>query len=193
MTVNKVILVGNLGQDPELRNTGGGTPVVSLRIATSERRKDKDGNWADHTEWHSVVAFGKTAENVARFCRKGKQLYIEGKLQTRKWQDKEGKDRWSTEVIADIIRFLGSRDGGGDEGGGGDYGGGRGGQGGGGGGGRGGGDYGGGGGRGGGQGGGGGRGGGQGGGGQGGGGQGGGGGYDAGYDDVPYQDDDIPF
>ena len=118
MTVNKAILVGNLGQDPELRTTGSGTSVVTLRLATTERRRDRDGNWSDHTEWHSVVAFGKTAENVARYCRKGKQLYVEGRIQTRKWQDRDGKDRWSTEIVADTIRFLGGGGGaGGDDGG----------------------------------------------------------------------------
>ncbi len=109
MTVNKVILVGNLGADPESRTTQSGSTVANLRIATSERAKDRDGNWADHTEWHKVACFGRTAENVARFCRKGKQVYIEGKIRTRKWQDRDGNDRWSTEVIADQIRFLGGR------------------------------------------------------------------------------------
>jgi len=126
MTVNKVILIGNLGKDPELRTTGGGTSVCTLNIATTERRKDRDGNWSDQTEWHSVVTFGKTAENVHRYCKKGKQIFVEGRLQTRKWQDKEGKDRWTTEVIADDIRFLSGGSGGGDRGdrGGGGYGGG---------------------------------------------------------------------
>lgn len=131
MTVNKVILIGNLGQDPEVRSTAGGTQVASLRIATSERRKDKGGEWADHTEWHSVVAFGRTAENIGRYCKKGKQIFVEGRLQTRKWQDKEGNDRWSTEVVADNVRFLGGGEGKGGSkhrtervgGGGGDYGG----------------------------------------------------------------------
>jgi len=108
--VNKVILLGNLGQDPELRSTPGGQSVVSLRLATSERVKDKEGNWSDKTEWHVVVAWGKTAENVHQFCRKGKTLFVEGRLQTRKWQDKEGKDRYSTEVVADVVRFVGGRD-----------------------------------------------------------------------------------
>jgi len=121
MTVNKAILVGNLGQDPELRTTGGGTPVVNLRLATTDRRKDREGNWTDYTEWHTVAAFGRTAENVHRFCKKGKQLYVEGKIQTRKWQDRDGRDRYSTEIVADHIRFLG---GGGGGGGGGGYGGG---------------------------------------------------------------------
>ena len=109
MTVNKVILVGNLGADPESRSTQSGSTVANLRIATTERAKDRDGNWTDHTEWHRVACFGRTAENVARFCRKGKQVYIEGKIRTRKWQDRDGNDRWSTEVIADQVRFLGGR------------------------------------------------------------------------------------
>ena len=110
MTVNKVILVGNLGQDPEIRTTASGTSVGNLRIATSERRKDRDGNWNDHTEWHTVVCFGKTAENAGLFLRKGRPVYIEGRLQTRKWQDKDGRDRWSTEVVCDSLKFLGSKD-----------------------------------------------------------------------------------
>ena len=111
MTVNKVILVGNLGQRPELRTTGSGLSVSSLRIATSDRRKGQDGQWTDLTEWHSVVVFGNQAENCAKFLDKGRQVYVEGRLQTRKWQDKEGKDRWSTEVIANTVKFLSSRGG----------------------------------------------------------------------------------
>jgi single-strand DNA-binding protein len=107
MTVNKVILIGNLGADPETRTTPGGVVVSNLRIATTERRKDRDGNWTDHTEWHKVVCFGRTAENVSKFLKKGRQLYVEGALRTQKWQDKEGKDRWTTEVVANEIRFLG--------------------------------------------------------------------------------------
>jgi single-strand DNA-binding protein len=105
--INKVTLIGNLGQDPDMRSTASGAAVTNLRIATTERRKDRDGNWTDHTEWHSVVAFGRTAENVGKYCRKGKQIYVEGRLQTRKWQDRDGRDRYSTEVVADNIRFLG--------------------------------------------------------------------------------------
>lgn len=111
--INKVILVGNLGQDPELRTTQGGTQVCKLRIATTERRKVKD-NWEDHTEWHSVVTFGRTAENAGKYLKKGRQVYVEGSLQTRKWQDKTGQDRWTTEIVADIIRFLGSGGGSGE-------------------------------------------------------------------------------
>ena len=118
MTVNKVILVGNLGADPEVRTTGSGSKVANLRIATSERQKDRDGNWGDHTEWHRVVCFGRTAENVERFLSKGRQVYIEGKLRTNKWQDQNGNDRWTTEVIAFQVSFLsGGREGGGGGGG----------------------------------------------------------------------------
>jgi single-strand DNA-binding protein len=81
--------------------------IAKLRLATSERRKDKDGNWADHTEWHRVTCFGRTAENVAKFCKKGKTLYIDGTLRTQKWQDKDGKDQYTTEVVANEVRFLG--------------------------------------------------------------------------------------
>ncbi len=113
MTVNTVILIGNLGADPETRTTQGGMTGANLRIATTERRKDKDGNWTDHTEWHRVTCFGKTAENVAKFLKKGRQIYIEGSLRTSKYQDKEGKDRYSTDVIANEIRFLAAGGGGG--------------------------------------------------------------------------------
>lgn len=107
MAVNKVILIGNLGQNPELRYTNNQTAVATLRIATSDRRKDASGNWVEHTEWHSVVVFGKTAENCAQYLTKGRQVYVEGKLQTRKWQDKEGKDRYSTEVLGNTVQFIG--------------------------------------------------------------------------------------
>lgn len=119
--LNKVMLIGNLGQDPELRSTAGGTSVCTIRLATNERRKNAQGEWADHVEWHTIVCWDKTAENVAKFCQKGKQLYIEGKLQTRKWQDKNGADRYSTEIVAEVVRFLGGggqggeRDGGGHQ------------------------------------------------------------------------------
>ncbi len=110
MTVNKVILVGNLGADPEVRTTTSGTVVGNLRIATTERQKDREGNWTEATEWHRVVCFGRTAENVSRYLRKGRQVYVEGRIRTQKRQDREGKDRWTTEVVADQIRFLGGRD-----------------------------------------------------------------------------------
>ena len=107
MTVNKVILVGNLGRDAEIRNTNGGTQVASLRLATTDRQKSAGGEWTDHTEWHSVVCFGKLAELMDRFGKKGKQLYVEGRIQTREYTDKDGNKRWSTEVIAGEIRLLG--------------------------------------------------------------------------------------
>ena len=109
MTVNKAILVGNLGQDPEIRTTGGGTAVANLRLATTHQRKDRDGNWNNQTEWHSVVVFGRTAENVGKYCKKGKQLFVEGRIETEKWQDREGKDRYTTKIIAENVRFLGGR------------------------------------------------------------------------------------
>lgn len=105
--VNKAILIGNLGQDPELRTTPGGAAVCTVRLATSNNVKDTDGQYKEVTEWHSVVLWAKTAENVAKWCRKGKLLYIEGRIQTRKWKDKENKDRYTTEVIGEIVKFLG--------------------------------------------------------------------------------------
>ena len=116
MTVNKVILIGNLGQKPEVRTSGGGLSISKLRIATSDRRKGSDGQWNDMTEWHSVVVFGSQAENCAKFLDKGRQVYVEGRLQTNKWQDKEGKDRWTTEIIANQVKFLSNRGAGGDTG-----------------------------------------------------------------------------
>ena len=129
--VNKVILIGNLGADPESRTTQSGTTVANLRVATAERRKDREGNWGDHTEWHRVVCFGRTAENVTKYLKKGRQIYVEGSIRTTKYQDKEGRDRYSTEVVANEVHFLG---GGGQGQGGGYSGGGPGGDGGGGGG-----------------------------------------------------------
>lgn len=111
MGVNKVILLGNLGKDPELRYTTSQTAVCSFSLATGERRKDASGNWVDHTEWHNIVTFGKTAENCANFLKKGRQAFIEGRIQTRKWQDKEGKDRYTTEIIASTVQFVGTREG----------------------------------------------------------------------------------
>lgn len=118
--VNKVILVGHLGRDPELRYAQSGTAIANATLATTERRKDRDGNWGDHTEWHRLVFFGKTAETLARFCKKGKQLYIEGSLQTRDWEDKEsGQKRYMTEVRVNQMVMLGRA----GEGGGGEWGG----------------------------------------------------------------------
>ncbi len=127
MTVNKVILVGNLGADPESRTAQSGGMVTTLRIATSDRRKDRDGNWADSTEWHRVILFGKVAENAARYLRKGRQVYVEGKIQSREYQDKDGQKRYITEIIGNDLKFIGGNreggtgrgDGGVNEGGGG--------------------------------------------------------------------------
>lgn len=114
-SVNKAILIGNLGKDAELRYTSGGTPVASCRIATTERYNDRDGNKKEDTQWHDIVIWGKTAESIHTYLVKGKQIYVEGRLQTRKWTDKEGKDRYNTEVRADRVVLLG---GGGGAGGG---------------------------------------------------------------------------
>jgi single-strand DNA-binding protein len=110
MTVNKCILIGNLGRDAELRTTSGGMQVAFLRLATTDRRKDASGQWTDHTEWHNVVAFDKLAALMERFGKKGKPLYVEGRIQTREYTDKEGQKRWSTEIIAGEIRLLGGRE-----------------------------------------------------------------------------------
>lgn len=105
----KVTLIGNLGKDPEVRFTAGGTAVANLRVACTSRAKTKDGNWEDRTEWVSLVCFGKTAENAGQYLAKGRQIYAEGRLQTREWQDKEGNKRYSTDVIADQVLFIGGR------------------------------------------------------------------------------------
>ena len=116
--INKVILVGNLGQDPEIRYTADGRPIANFSIATSESWKDKNsGEKREKTEWHRVVVFGKLAEICGEYLSKGRQVYIEGKLQTRKWQGQDGQDRYTTEVVIDgfngTMQMLGSREGGG--------------------------------------------------------------------------------
>ena len=112
--VNKVILVGNLGKDPETRYMPSGSAVTNLTLATSESWKDKQsGENQERTEWHKIAMFGRLAEIAAEYLRKGSQVYIEGKLRTRKWQDKEGKDRYTTEIVADEMQMLGSKGGGG--------------------------------------------------------------------------------
>jgi single-strand DNA-binding protein len=112
--INKVILIGNLGQDPETRTTPGGTTVTNIRIATSESWTDKaSGEKKEQTEWHTVVMWNRLGEIAAEYLRKGSQVYIEGRLQTRKWQDKTGNDRYSTEVVASEMQMLGGRAGGG--------------------------------------------------------------------------------
>ena len=120
--INKVILIGNLGQDPETRTMPSGMTVANLRIATSENWKDKQtGEQKERTEWHTVACFGRLGEIAGEYLRKGSQVYIEGSLRTRKWQDKEGKDRYTTEVIADEMQMLGGRGGAGGGGGAGAY------------------------------------------------------------------------
>lgn len=112
--VNKVILVGNLGADPDTRYMPSGKAVTNIRVATSESWKDRTtGDMQERTEWHSVVMYDKLGEIAAEYLRKGSQVYIEGKIRTRKWQDKEGKDRYTTEIIADQMQMLGGRGGGG--------------------------------------------------------------------------------
>jgi single-strand DNA-binding protein len=114
--VNKVILVGNLGADPETRSMPSGMTVTNIRIATSESWKDKaSGAQQEKTEWHSVALFGRLGEIAAEYLRKGSQVFVEGKLRTRKWQDKQGNDRYSTEIIADNMQMLGARGGAGGE------------------------------------------------------------------------------
>jgi single-strand DNA-binding protein len=110
-SVNKVILVGNVGRDPELRYTQGGQPVASFSIATNERFKDKDGNWKDRTEWHRIVAWARLAEICGEYLRKGSQVYVEGRIQTRDWEDKEGNKRQTTEIVALSMQMLGRRGG----------------------------------------------------------------------------------
>jgi single-strand DNA-binding protein len=112
-SVNKVILVGNLGRDPETRYTTNGDAVTNIRVATTDTWKDKNGEKQEKTEWHTVVFFGRQAEIAGEYLKKGRQVYIEGRLQTRKWQDKEGQDRYTTEIVADRMQMLGSREGGG--------------------------------------------------------------------------------
>jgi len=111
-SVNKVILIGNLGRDPEVRYMPSGDAVANITIATTETWKDKSGEKQEQTEWHRVAMFGKTAEIAGEYLKKGSQVYIEGKLQTRKWTDKEGQERYTTEIRADRMQMLGSRSGG---------------------------------------------------------------------------------
>ena len=119
--INKVILVGNLGSDPELRYTGSGTAVCNFSLATSESYKDRDGNQVENTEWHRIVAWARLAEICGEYLKKGRQVYIEGQLQTRQWEDKDGNTKYTTEIKAREMQMLGGRD---DNSGGGNYGGG---------------------------------------------------------------------
>ena len=112
-SVNKAILVGNLGRDAEMRFTAGGTPVATVSIATTERFTDRDGQKREDTQWHRIVIWGKTAESLHEYLTKGKQIYVEGRIQTRDWTDKEGKQQRTTEIRADRIVLLGGGGGGG--------------------------------------------------------------------------------
>jgi len=112
--VNKAIIIGNLGRDPELRYTSSGTPVCSLSIATSRKYRDrKTNNMVEETDWHRVSVFGQQAEHCNNYLHKGRQVYVEGRMRTRKFEDKEGITRWNTEVVADRVQFLGRSPGGG--------------------------------------------------------------------------------
>ena|SRR5210317_1103569 len=114
--VNKVILVGNLGKDPEIKYTASGAAIANVTIATTDSWNDKQtGEKVEKTEWHRVVAFQRLAEIMGEYLKKGSQVYIEGRLQTRKWQDQNGQDRWTTEIVANDMQMLGGR--GGDAGG----------------------------------------------------------------------------
>ena len=106
--INKVILIGNLGNDPDIRYTASGAAVANIRLATTESWRDKEsGEQQERTEWHRIVFFGRLAEIVGEYLRKGSQIYVEGRLQTRKWQDKEGADRYTTEIVANEMQMLG--------------------------------------------------------------------------------------
>jgi len=114
-SVNKVIIVGNLGADPETRYTPSGDAVTNIRVATTDRWKDKaSGEMKEATEWHRIAFFGRLAEVAGEYLKKGSQVYVEGSLRTRKWQDKEGQDRYSTEIRGDVMQMLGSRAGSGE-------------------------------------------------------------------------------
>ena len=116
-SVNKVILVGNLGRDPETRYMPDGGAITNISVATTEVWKDKNGEKQEKTEWHRVAFFGKLAEIAGEYLKKGSQVYIEGRLQTRKWQDKEGQDKYTTEIVCDTMQMLGGRQGMGEGGG----------------------------------------------------------------------------
>jgi single-strand DNA-binding protein len=110
-SVNKVTLLGNVGKDPEIRSTPGGVMVANFTLATSDRQKDQQGNWQDRTEWHSLVAFNRTAEIIRDYVKKGSKLYIEGKLQTSSWDDKtSGQKRYRTEIIVNDLSLLSGRE-----------------------------------------------------------------------------------
>ncbi len=110
--VNKAILIGNLGRDPEIRSTPSGQSVASFSLATNRRWRDRDGNRQEHTEWHNIVCWGRLAEIAGQFLTKGKQIYVEGRIQTRSWDDKQsGEKKYRTEIVADNFQMLGARSG----------------------------------------------------------------------------------
>ena len=114
--INKVILIGNLGNDPDVRYTSGGSPIANISLATSESWRDKEtGDQQERTEWHRIVFFGRLAEIVSEYLRKGSKVYVEGRLQTRKWQDRDGNDRYTTEIVANEMQMLDSKGGAGEE------------------------------------------------------------------------------
>jgi len=108
-SVNKVIIIGRLGKDPDLRYAPSGTAIASFSVATNHNSKDADGNWQEQTEWHSVKTFGRTAEFVGEYLKKGRQAYVEGRLQTSNWEDQNGQKRYRTDIIANDVQLLGSR------------------------------------------------------------------------------------
>lgn len=107
MALNKAMIIGNLGGDPELRYTQGGQAVANFRVATNERWSDGDGNAKERTEWHRVVVFGRQAENCEKYLAKGRTVFVEGRIQTREWSDKDGNTRYTTEIVANSVQFLG--------------------------------------------------------------------------------------
>jgi single-strand DNA-binding protein len=109
MSVNKVILVGRLGADPEVRYSGGGTAVTNFRLATDRKYTNKQGEKVDETEWHRCVAFGRTGEICGEYLHKGSQVYVEGRIRTRDWEDKDGNKRWTTEILVEQMKMLGSK------------------------------------------------------------------------------------
>ena len=118
-SLNKVMLIGNLGKDPEVRYTTSGTAVASFSVATTDKIKNKSGEWEERTEWHNVTLWARLAEIAGEYLSKGKTVYIEGRLQTRKWQDKDGRDRYTTEIVGEKMQMLSAKgDGGGKSGGG---------------------------------------------------------------------------
>ena len=116
-SLNKVMLIGNLGKDPEVRYTAGGTAVASFSLATTEKFKGKNGDWEEKTEWHNITLWARLAEIAGEYLSKGKTVYIEGRLQTRKWQDKDGKDRYTTEIVGEKMQMLSGKGEGGGSGG----------------------------------------------------------------------------